>query len=179
MKLTENINLGGMVFTIDDDALLKLQNYLNSIERHFGAKEESEEILADIESRMAELFQSQIQRNKEVVSMPEVDKAIEILGLPEEFIPYSSKKTFYNRSSGNPNYRRLYRDTGQRILGGVCSGIANYFNIDPVIIRVLFVLLAFFAAGGLIYIILWIVLTPAVYAPDNMEMKSKHHGFGR
>jgi phage shock protein PspC (stress-responsive transcriptional regulator) len=179
MKLTANINLGGIAFTIDDDALHKLQNYLNSIERHFGNKNEGDEILADIEARMAEIFQSFMQGTKQVVSMPDIDKAIEIIGMPIDFISYSGKKTNYQRNPGVSNYKRLYRDSNQRILGGVCSGIANYFNIDPVIIRVLFVLLAFFAAGGLIYIILWIVLTPAVYPNDYTESKSGQYGYNR
>jgi phage shock protein PspC (stress-responsive transcriptional regulator) len=173
MKITENINLGGLIFTIDEDALLKLQNYLNSIERYFGAKEERDEILTDIEARIAELFQSQLNKTKEVVSLADVDQIIEVLGLPEDFLSDGSNKNestnyFQSTSSG-----RLFRDPDNQIIGGVCSGLGHYFNADPVIIRVLFVILTFFAAGGiLLYIVLWVVLPPAINFSDKIEMKS-------
>jgi phage shock protein PspC (stress-responsive transcriptional regulator) len=171
MKITENINLGGLIFTIDNDALLKLQNYLNSIERYFGAKEESEEILADIEARIADLFQSQLCKNKEVVTLIEVNQAIEILGRPEDFGTSGAKKTKYQSIPTNTTYKRLYRNPEQSIIGGVCSGFGLYFNIDPIIIRIIFVLLGFFAGGVILYIVLWIVLPPAVSYNDKLEMK--------
>jgi phage shock protein C len=170
MKITENINLGGLIFTIDNDALMKLQEYLNSIESCFEAKEESEEILADIESRIAELFQSQLCKNKEVVTIADVNSAIEILGMPEDFDTSKAKKSRYQTNSSHP-YKRLYRNPDQATLGGVCSGIAHYFNIDPIIIRILFVLLGFFAGGIVIYIILWIVLPPALSQREKVEMR--------
>ncbi len=174
MKITENINLGGLIFTIDDDALLKLQNYLNSIERNFNEKEERDEILTDIEARIAEIFQTSLSKTKEVVTLFEVDKAIEIIGLPEDFVAGGSQKMKSSYTSSGSNFRKLYRDTEHSILGGVCSGLAHYFNSDPVIIRILFVLLLFFAAGGfIIYIILWIVIPAAINLNQKLEMKGQ------
>jgi phage shock protein PspC (stress-responsive transcriptional regulator) len=170
MKITENINLGGLIFTIDNDALGKLQDYLNSIESYFGAKEESEEILADIEARIAELFQSQLCKNKEVVTLADVNSAIEILGMPEDFGSAGTRKTRSQNNNSN-SYKRLYRNPEHSVLGGVCSGFAYYFNIDPVIIRIVFVLLGLFAGGIIIYIILWIVLPPALSLKDKIEMR--------
>jgi phage shock protein PspC (stress-responsive transcriptional regulator) len=172
MKITENINLAGLIFTIDQDAFLKLQNYLNAIERYFGAKEEREEIIADIESRIAELFQTQLNKSKEVISMTEVDQVIETLGMPEQIMGEEesgeTKKEFHNTQKSN----KLYRDPDNRILGGVCTGLGEYLNIDPVILRVLFVIFAFIGfGGGFIYIALWIILPPAVSVQDKFEMK--------
>lgn len=171
MKITENINLAGLIFTIDQDALLKLQNYLNSIERYFGAKEEREEILADIEGRIAELFQTQLNKSKEVISIIEVDQVIEILGMPEEFMGEAGveDEKIY---TGTQKAHKMYRDPDNRILGGVCTGLGAYFNIDPVILRVLFVIFAFFAMGGaVVYLALWIILPPAVSVANKFEMK--------
>jgi phage shock protein PspC (stress-responsive transcriptional regulator) len=171
MKITENINLGGQIFTIDNDALIKLQEYLNSIESCFIEKSESEEILADIESRIAEIFQSQLCKTKEVVTIADVNSAIEILGMPED-IGTSKAKNFKHQTNSCNQYKRLYRIPEQATLGGVCSGIAIYFNIDPVIIRIIFVLLGLFAGGIIIYIILWAVLPPAISRKEKIEMRS-------
>jgi phage shock protein PspC (stress-responsive transcriptional regulator) len=174
MKITESINIGGLVFTIDNDALIRLQNYLNSIERYFTSKEEREEILADIEARIADLFQQQLNDKKEVIEISDVDHIIETLGMPEDFLPPNQEKTKYTFNERQNRYNRLYRDTDNTILGGVCSGLGHYFNADPVIIRVLFVLLTFFAAGGIIlYIVLWVVLPPAISLAEKNEMKGQ------
>lgn len=172
MKITENINLAGLIFTIDQDAFLKLQNYLNAIERYFGAKDEREEIIADIESRIAELFQTQLNKSKEVISMTEVDQVIETLGMPEQIMGEEesggTQRDFYSTQKSN----KLYRDPDNRIIGGVCTGLGEYLNIDPVILRVLFAIFAFIGfGGGIIYIALWIILPPAVSVQDKFEMK--------
>jgi len=170
MKITENINLAGLIFTIDEDALLKLQNYLNSIERYFGSKEEREEILTDIEARIAELFQAQLNKSKEVITLAEVDKIIEVLGMPEEFMGYSEKKDNQSYDFGSQKSTKLFRDPDNRILGGVCTGLGAYYNIDPVILRVLFILCIGFGSL-LVYIVFWIVLPPAISLNDKFEMK--------
>lgn len=174
MKLTENINLAGLIFTIDDDALLKLQNYLNAIERNYRTKEEREEILGDIEARIAELFQAQLNKSKEVIGLSELNQVIEILGMPEEIAGHDEKQeTPYNYS---PMQRssRMFRDPENSILGGVCNGLGTYYNIDPVIIRVLFVL-CLGLGSLLVYIVLWIVLPPARSLNDKYQMKG-HYG---
>lgn len=172
MKITENINLAGLIFTIDEDAFLKLQNYLNSIERYFGSKEEREEILADIEARIAELFQTQLNKRKEVVTITDVDEVIGILGMPEDFVGDTDTKEEKSSQSSTRRPSRLFRDPDSRVIGGVCSGLGQYFNIDPVILRVVFVILLFFAmGGGVVYIILWIVLPPAISVTDKFEMR--------
>jgi len=176
MKKPLTINLSGMVFHIDNDAYEKLKIYLDSIENHFANEEERREILADIETRIAEIFQGKINDNKQIITEKDVDEVIEIMGDPEEFGDVAngkeggSKKGKYTTSG----YRRLYRDTENRILGGVCSGMGAYFRIDPLILRILFVI-AFlgFLSGLLIYIILWIVIPEAKTTAQKLEMKGE------
>ncbi|OQY03351.1 MAG: hypothetical protein B6I20_05165 [Bacteroidetes bacterium 4572_117] len=172
MKITENVNLAGRIFAIDQDALIKLQHYLNSIERYFAIKEEGREVVADIEGRIAELFETKLNKSKEVISIEDVNQIIGIMGMPEDFMdeaqPEQKKRSYHYQN----NPKKLYRDPDDRVLGGVSSGIAAYFRLDPVLFRVLFVLAAIFTGiGVLVYIVLWIVLPEAQTFAQKLEMK--------
>lgn len=172
MKKTITINLGGIVFNIDDDAYAKLKNYLDQIEHYFSGEKEGKEILSDIENRIAELFQERIKDSARVVDLKDVNEVIGILGDPQEIgdpegTNGTGRKTRYTSSA----YRRIYRDPDNRILGGVCSGMGAYWQIDPLIFRIIF-LVAFLGLGvGLIiYLILWIVIPEAKTAAQKLEM---------
>jgi len=172
MKITENINLAGLIFIIDQDALIKLQHYLNSIERFFAIKEEGKEVVADIEGRISELFETKINKSKEVITIEDVNQIIEIMGMPEDFMneiqPEPKKQSYHYRN----NPKKLYRDPDDKVLGGVSSGLGAFFNLDPVLFRVLFVLAVIFTGiGVLVYIILWIVLPEARTFAQKLEMK--------
>ena len=173
MKITESINLAGLIFIIDQDALVKLQHYLNSIERFFAIKEEGKEVVADIEGRISELFGTKINKQKEVITIGDVDEIIGIMGMPEEFmndVQEEPKAKSYKYVNTNP--KRLYRNPDDKVLAGVSGGIGAFFNLDPVIFRILFVLAAIFSGiGFLIYIILWIVLPEAGSFAQKLEMK--------
>lgn len=179
MKKAIKINLNGSIFHIDEDAFEKLKKYLDAISRHFSNKDEGDEIMNDIESRIAELFLEKITKEEEVISIKLVSDVIEIMGDPDEIIDTDEEKTSGSKSSrtyGNQssNARRLFRDTENSVVAGVASGMGAYFNIDPLIIRILFVV--FFFAGGssfLIYIILWIVLPKAETAAQKLEMRGE------
>src|SRR5665647_1485244 len=164
MKKTLTINLSGSVFHIDDDAYEKLSAYLNKINRHFGNDADAKEIVEDIEARISEIFSEKIKNGAEVINIDHVEEIIVIMGTPEaisneeeEKEKVSEKRTFRIRG------KRLYRDPENRVLGGVCSGLGAYFSVDPVLIRILFVLVFFFPIGSsvLIYLILWIVVPKA------------------
>ncbi|MBT3800822.1 MAG: PspC domain-containing protein, partial [Bacteroidetes bacterium] len=129
MKRTFTINLNGIVFHIDEDAYEMMQQYLGKISHHFKSTDEGKEILADIESRIAELFQNRIKEGKEVITDEDVNWMIDIMGKAEEVIGADAE----NESSQQKNHhgKRFYRDADDKMLGGICSGIANYFNIDP------------------------------------------------
>ncbi|MDO9613105.1 MAG: PspC domain-containing protein, partial [Bacteroidota bacterium] len=169
MKKTFTINISGSVFHIDDDAFEKLQKYLQLLNRHFGTAIEGQEILQDIEARIAELFIEKTANKVEVVTNEMVDEVIARMGKPEVFMDSEEETSAKTQAEGafqdgeQKKRRRLYRDGDNRVIGGVCSGLGAYFNIDPVILRVIFVVLFFLGVGAsfLIYIILWIVVPKA------------------
>lgn len=169
MKKTVKINISGVFFNIDEDAYQILQNYLAHINRKFSAETEGKEIISDIESRIAEILQSKVSNQKQVISKEDINEIIDIMGRPEDFDNNENQRSSYSYS------RRMYRDPDNRVLGGVCSGMASYFNIDPVIIRVIFVIL-FFAWGvaGIIYIVLWALLPPAYTTTQKLEMRGEN-----
>lgn len=181
MKKTFTINIGGSVFHIDDDAFEKLQRYLQLLNRHFGTALEGQEILQDIEARIAELLIEKTGNKVEVVTNEMVDEVIARMGKPEDFMEQeeeASAKTQAGETAqdGEPKMRRrLYRDGDNRVIGGVCSGLGAYFNIDMVILRVIFVVLFFLGVGAslLIYIILWIVVPKAKTTAQRLEMRGK------
>lgn len=174
MKKIININLSGRVIPIEDSAYEKLQGYIESLRRYFAKEEGRDEIINDIESRIAELMNEKIRKGAPAVTDADIDEIAASMGRPEDFDQeLADDDTAASSGSSkagepNPNFtftntraqRRLYRNTNDRLLGGVCSGIANYLDIDPAIIRMLFaiVTLGGFGLGILAYIIMWIVL---------------------
>lgn len=179
MKKTFTINISGSVFHIDEDAYEKLQKYLYMLNRHFGVAMEGQEILQDIEARIAELFLEKTGNKVEVITDAMVDEVIVRMGKPEDFMEPAEEEEKAAKETAPQEgeqkiRRRLYRDGDNRILGGVCSGMGAYFNIDPVILRIIFVLVLFMGgASVLIYIILWIVVPKAKTTAQRLEMRGK------
>jgi len=172
MKITVSINLGGYSFNIDEDAYAELKMYLRNLELHFAGEESSSEILSDIETRMAELFRLKITTYKQVINIEDVRQAISVLGTPEDISDSDGPSSHEKFSS--PGYHRMYRDPDNRVIGGVCSGMGAYWNIDPVIVRIIFIALAL--AGGIgvmVYLILYIVLPEAKTTAQKIEMKGE------
>lgn len=176
MNKTVTINIAGLVFHIDEDAYNKLDSYINAV-RNSIQQDEKEEIIADIEARIAELFTERIDSQTGVIRMSNVDEIINIMGKPEDYIieeePFDSQKSF--QSSGNfKQTRKVYRDGEKRILGGVCAGLGHYLNVDVVWIRIIFVLLFFlYGLSTLVYFILWIIIPKARTVADVLEMKGE------
>jgi len=173
MKKALKINLSGQIFHIDEDAYEKLKVYLDTISSHFSNASESKEIISDIELRIAELFREKMSSENQVISIKEVDEVIDIMGRPEEIAddeePTGSKRNREQRAS-----RRLYRDPENAVIGGVCSGLSAYFNVDVLLIRILFIIFFFFGGGSLfLYIILWIAVPRAETAAEKLEMKGE------
>ncbi|MBV5335018.1 MAG: PspC domain-containing protein, partial [Sulfuricurvum sp.] len=147
MKKTFTINISGSIFHIDDDAFEKLQKYLHMLNKHFGPAIEGQEILQDIEARIAELFLEKTNNKVEVITDFMVDEVIARMGKPEDFMEPGEEESekapteTVSQEGEQKIRRRLYRDGDSRVLGGVCSGMAAYFNIDVVMMRVIFFLL--------------------------------------
>ncbi len=173
MKKTVNINLGGVIFHIDEDAFEQLNAYLSRIKSHYNQEEGCEEIASDIEARIAELLQ---EKNIQIISISDVSTIISIMGEPES---YEEDDTEEPASKSEKNYtnkkakKRIYRDKDNEVIGGVCSGIAAYFDIDPVVIRLL-ALVGMFAGGGvLVYFILWAIIPEAKTTAQKLQMKGE------
>lgn len=175
MKKTFTINISGIVFNIDEDAYEKLNAYLDKLKRHFKGSEGGDEIINDIETRIAEILQGKLSDTKQVISIGDIGEIIEIMGQPSEFTEEDEPGETRSETYKSPGpYKRLYRDVDNRMLGGVSSGIAAYLSIDPVWIRLIFVILTLFSGIGiLIYIILWIVVPEARTTAEKLEMKGE------
>jgi phage shock protein PspC (stress-responsive transcriptional regulator) len=170
MKITVSVNLGGYSFNIDEDAYSELKRYLKNLEMHFAGEESSSEILQDIEARMAELFRARLTVYKQVINITDVKEVTAIMGNPEEFSDNEGPSRKEKFSTPGPH--RMYRDPDKRIIGGVCSGMGAYWDIEPWIIRVIFVALAMGGGlGVLIYLILYVVLPEAKSTAQKIEMK--------
>jgi len=175
MKKTIDINLGGLLFHLDEDAYAVLSGYLEALRRHLAATEGREEVLADIEARIAEIFTQRMAGTRQVVSTDDVQAAMNTLGQPKDFAEGdSATDEAHTPNEPRSERRRLYRDPEEQIIGGVCSGIANYFDIDVVIVRVLFAVVGIFTGFGiLLYFILWAATPKAMTAADRLAMKGK------
>jgi phage shock protein PspC (stress-responsive transcriptional regulator) len=182
MNKTVSVNINGYIFNIEDTAFDKLNRYLNTIRGYFSESAGAEEIIEDIEARIAELFQEKITDNYQVIKLKDVDEIIVIMGEPEvyidEEIEFEEKEERKEEAKFRKEerkirnkYRRLYRDPDNNVIGGVSAGIGHYFGIDPIWIRLLFILLVLGGGSGvLIYIVLWIIIPMAKTAAEKLEM---------
>ena len=179
MKKTYNINLGGIVFHIDEDAYDLLDKYLSNLRIHFSKEEGAEEIVHDMELRISELFSERLNEKNQVITLKDVEEIIAQMGKPEEFSEDATQDTNeYIKEEKTP--KRLFRDPDNKVIGGVCSGIAAYFGWDVTILRILLIILAFpifwngaFIIKGIVlfYIIAWIIIPEANTATDKLSMK--------
>jgi len=178
MKKVIHINLGGRPFVIDIDAYEDLDRYLKSIERHFKRSEGFEDIMYDIENRIAELLEANSAKNT-VITMEKVNMVKNTMGQPEEFGAEASDSEEYTRKRPSASKfktgKRLFRDPQDKVVAGVASGMSAYFGIsDPIIIRLLFVI--FTISGGLgflTYIVLWIAVPEAKTTSDFLAMRGE------
>ena len=175
MNKTIIININGTVFHIEEDAYEILKAYMTNVKRHFINSADSMEITTDIENRIAEMFTETLTReNKQVIVEQDVNSIIEQMGRVEEFDEIYDDSQPAGTFNYNTGERRLFRDPDDRIISGVCSGMASYFNISPVWIRLAFAIaFCFFGSGLLLYIILWIVIPLAVTRADRMAMRGQ------
>ncbi|MEC3908270.1 PspC domain-containing protein [Tamlana sp. 2201CG12-4] len=175
MNKTVNINLAGIFFHIDEDAYLKLQRYLEAIKRSFTDSQGRSEIIADIEARIAELFNERVENDKQVIRIKEVDEVISIMGQPEDYLVddeiFEDEPQQSYKSGKSSTSRKLFRDTDNSYIGGVSSGLAHYFGIDAIWVRLAWILLIFGAGTGiLLYILLWVLVPEAKTTAEKIMM---------
>lgn len=180
MNKTVTINISGIIFHIEEDAYQTLSNYLTTIKGYFSKTDGGNEIMADIEARIAELLQQKISVNKQVVLMADVENVMGVMGKPEEFAdddanPKSkNEETNANNTSNEKVKRRLFRNPDEKAIGGVCSGLAAYFGVDTVWVRLAMFLLIFFGGISLwVYIVMWIIIPEAKTTADKLAMRGE------
>lgn len=175
MNKTLTINIAGLSFHIDEDAYQRLNDYLESVRNSLN-DEGREEIMADIEARIAEIFAGNVNNQKEVIGMKDVNQVIDLLGQPEDYMlgeeeDNNHKEIYYSGENYSRRNKKLYRDGERRLLGGVLSGLGRYLNIDVVWLRLLFILLLFaYGASAIVYIVLWIIVPKARTTSEILEM---------
>ncbi len=172
MNKTIIININGTVFHIEEDAYEMLQSYMTDVKQHFAYTADSEEIVTDIENRLAEMFAELLQqRNSDVIVTADVTDVIKTMGSANQFENPDEEQSF---QSQNRHERKLYRDPDERVIGGVCAGLAYYFNIDIKWVRLLtFVATLLWGTGVIIYILLWAVVPEAKTRAEKMAMKGE------
>jgi len=171
MNTTVTIHLAHTLFHINSDAFALLKNYLNKLEKSFALTEGKQEILEDIEVRIAELFSQYTIREGYVISEKNVNDVIEILGSPEDI----SEEETQEESTKSNAQKKLYRDTDERIIGGVASGLGHYFGIDRVWIRLILIILVLSSIGGVVfvYILLWALIPEAKTTSEKLRMRGE------
>ena len=178
MNKTININLGGFFFHIDERAFQKLRRYLDAISKSLSDDPQGKnEIIADIEARISELLSEKITDEKQVVNENDIDDVITIMGQPEDYADAeeSYNDVSYSYQRNNSIGKKLFRDGEDKFLGGVAAGIAHYFNVDTIWIRLVFLVttLAGLGSGVLAYIILWILLPEAKTTAEKLQMEGE------
>lgn len=175
MKKVVTVGIGGRSFVIDEDAYQKLERYLAKFRQKTGEGSEAADIMEDLEQRIAELFYEELSGKGEVVSISMVNRVVDQLGMPDGSPAEDFSEGNSNATVNTPPFaatKRLYRDPDNRVIGGVCSGLGHYLNIDMVIIRVIFAISLFMGGLGFwAYIIFWIVAPQAMTASQKCEMR--------
>lgn len=194
MNNIKKCSISGVAFSLDEEAYKTLEAYLESLRESYGETADGREIVADIEARIAELILS-TQEGDRVVQKPLIDNIIAQMGSARDISEESSEEGVAGAASGKePRIpRRLYRDTANAKLGGVCAGIGKYFDIDPVWVRLgMFLPLIFTCMGGIsflvwmsqifgnlfgifiiCYLIMWFVVPAARTARQKLEMNGE------
>ena len=180
MNKTITMNLSGIIFHIEEDAYEMLNKYLSTIKGYFHDSEGRDEIMSDIESRIAEMLQEKVSTTKQAVLKMDVESVISVMGKPEDFAgdhtegQKNESKTENNAPFEGNKRRRVFRDPDDAVVSGVCSGISNYFDLDPIWLRGAFAISFFvFGSGLILYIILWMIIPKAKTTAEKLEMRGE------
>ena len=170
MKKNFSVNIGGRIFNIDDDAYESLNNYLARLRNFFVADQGYQEIIADIEMRIAELLDQQKENGQLIITVKHIEDVIANMGEPDQLSDSETGKP--KSASGIKTRGKLYRDPDSRQIGGVAAGIAAWFGIDPVWVRLIFAAFTlFYAVGIIVYAVLWLILPIAQTTSEKLEMQ--------
>lgn len=184
MKKVISITLGGIVFAIEQDAYDALAAYLQDIKQHLSGGDDYAEIAEDIEGAIAEKLIAKKRNEKLAVRLSDIESIIQEMGSPSDFnddpaADDRAEEKTAAKPKTNEQKKRLYRDTDDAVIAGVASGLARYFNIDPVIVRLIFLATLFFNGLGLLaYLVLWLVVPAAETTADKYAMRGERVTLG-
>jgi phage shock protein PspC (stress-responsive transcriptional regulator) len=176
MKKTVTANLNGRVFNIDEDAFQLLENYLKNLRIYFRNEDGYDEIVADFEARIEELLSERVRLGYNVISIEEVEKVIAKVGSPVDFDDKEENRTEQPKAEPADTKKKFYRDPSNKLLGGVCSGLAAYFSVNELALRILVVILALCTSVIpvlLLYLVAWLIVPEATTAEQKLEMQGK------
>lgn len=186
MNKTVSINIRGIIFNIEEEAYHQLSQYLESLKSYLGKSMSRDEIISDIEARIAELFSEKLSDRNQVVTLADVENVIAIMGQPEEYMideedleKEETQETASNFSTESIDEkklkRRVYRNPDDKIAGGVLSGFASYFDVDPLWWRLIFVVIFFLGWGSpiFLYFILWMIIPEARTRAEKLQMRGE------
>jgi phage shock protein PspC (stress-responsive transcriptional regulator) len=184
MKKNISINISGIIFHIEEDAFDKLKEYLDGINSYFSTFDDSHEIIADIESRIAEIFLAKLNDEKQVITTADVESLMTTMGSISDFQAIEEPEADESKSStgeeqskkrsfNEKGSKKLYRDEQRKLVGGVCAGVAHHLNIDPLWVRLLFLILLLGSFGSIfvIYIVMWAVVPGKFDLSDDTKLK--------
>lgn len=171
MRKIIDVNIGKVNFVIEDDAYFRLKDYLNLFEQTLKNEQDVHEVMEDVENRIAEIFIREKKYPEQVIDVKMVQNVIDILGDIE--MSQSGSKTYESEKEFEHGEKRLMRNLDDKMIGGVCSGLAAYFDIDTTLMRILFVLSLFLSVGttSFIYLILWFVMPKAITVAQKLQMR--------
>ena len=177
MQKIIQINLAGRLLPVEEDAYQFLKNYIYSLERQFAGDPDRDEIIRDIEDRIAELFTLRLQSGAFSIDRADVEAVVNTLGAASDLGQQSGSSSvppvsavpmrFESQEKERRTRRRLFRDPNDRMVGGVCSGLSYYFDVDPTFVRIVWGALAFAGIGVLAYFIAWAII-PAARTPQEI-----------
>ncbi len=174
MNKTIIININGIVFHIEEDAYELLKTYMTGVKRHFAYSSDSDEIVTDIENRLAEMFSERLKHDhKQVVVIEDVQYVTEKMGSVGDFDIDEEDQTIRFSTGIYETEKKLFRDPEDSIIGGICSGIGHYFGVGPRWIRLIAIIALFMGIGIPVYIILWLIIPKAKSRVDKMAMKGE------
>ena len=176
MNKTININLGGIFFHIDEFAYQKLRRYLDAIRRSLSDDPQGrDEILNDIEQRIGELLSERVKDERQVINEGDIDEITKIMGKPEDYLVDEELFEDEPKHRSRTSNKKLFRDGEDKFLGGVSSGLAHYFGIEPLWLRIIWLVLTIPTGGAtiLVYILLWILIPVAETTTEKLQMKGE------
>lgn len=178
MNKTITVNIAGFQFNIEERAYEILKSYIDAIKKQLSREEDAAEIIEDIEARIAELLSEKLVDGKDVITLTDIDSVIKVMGEPEDFSDNEFTEETEDHSAEKEEStgdRRLYRDLDNGTIGGVCSGLGAYFDMDPIVFKLIFIFLFIVGGSGiLLYIILWVLIPEAKTSAQKLQMKGVH-----